>query len=244
MPKRPDAEQQERVLRALITVAPPILRRFWNPDSCIASTRDAVDALHCFRLRAEPLSVRTMVFNQPAWTEIVVRDRFPQSKAEREEWFGPVGGHSLGIGYGADDPSGWPGHLVVLVENRWIVDLTLPQANRPAKWVVLTPLVFEAEPALLEGKTRQVMQVNDCVVIYERAKRGDMQAEGWRTAKDWRDPKRHVEPFRLITTAMRMYLEENSALRDVLRPTETIAQPRGEPEAAGGVARGGADPEA
>jgi len=50
--------------------------------------------------------------------------------------------------------SGWRGHLVTIVDNRWLLDATIGQVNVSVPLIRARAVAAEITPAFLEGKER------------------------------------------------------------------------------------------
>jgi hypothetical protein len=157
----------------------------YRPDCCIAATRALIDVLDYFRLTARPLSVIATVFN-PVMCERIERDAMPTLEEAERDWF-PHGCYSLAVGLGDPEPGKWPGHLVLNLEDRVLIDLTLDQANRPQHGILLPmPILAPLSPGFLTEEGQMVGLVNGCRVVYE-ARPFDRSFE---RSKDWTHRKR------------------------------------------------------
>ena len=124
----------------------------FGADSCIAATRIVVDVLKRFDTRAEALTVQVMVVNR-AFLERAKREVPPHERYELERWYLESGAYTVGIGVGEAEPGKWPGHLVAVVKREFLVDVTLDQANRPARDILLPPyLVATVSDKFLKGR--------------------------------------------------------------------------------------------
>jgi hypothetical protein len=157
-----------------------------GPDCCIPATAIVIDVLDHFRLDARPLSVTVSVFN-PTMTERIDREGMPTPEDAERDWF-QSGCHSIGIGLGDDDqPGRWAGHLVANLADRVLIDLTLPQANRPAHGIDLPEVILAPiEEGFLQARHALAATLNGCLVIYQ-ARPGDRSFE---RSPDWRSKKR------------------------------------------------------
>jgi hypothetical protein len=99
-----------------------ILRFYGRPDSCVFSTAVIVEVLTYFGLKAEPIRVEAAIF------------------PDDRNLFGCIlGGFGDGSRRKAPDRSMWHGHLVSLVEDRYLLDSTLDQVQVPG----VGPLVID-----------------------------------------------------------------------------------------------------
>lgn len=146
------------VAQALAEVARPIILDSFSADSCIVSTRAAVEVLAAYGFTPEPVQVTALVMNRAA-TMAVDRWGFERasqimSRYSAEERGGPW---VVGVGFasGDDRPMRWPGHLIAAVtdgdDDTWLVDLSLDQAARPHKRLVVEPLAAQVPTGWGDG---------------------------------------------------------------------------------------------
>lgn len=135
-------------------------------DVCIAATRVALEVLAPLGYEVKPLPVRVFGYNQK-WVELSMeRGHFPRSDAEKNEWVSE-GGWSVGAGighrtdrnvpYGRNERLGrFNGHLVLVVNRDYLLDLSVAQMARPDHQMFLDrPLVVPIpERAFLHGTKR------------------------------------------------------------------------------------------
>jgi hypothetical protein len=97
------------------------------------------------------------------------------------QWGKEDGSYSVGIGYGVQEYNKWAGHLVLLVENKWLADLSIDQANRPKYNMVFDPYAAEVDANFLEGKSPRIIKdQNGCVIRIERIRdRGFLASPDW-----------------------------------------------------------------
>lgn len=127
---------------------------FLKPDSCVLATRVFVDALRMLGERkTDALVVDVIVMSRAAAEHSQEHgcDRRIGSCPER-------GDRPLAVlGWNPDAPArglmeSWSGHVVAIVQRRWVVDLSLPQIHRPDLGLVVDePLVFEVPPIFFKG---------------------------------------------------------------------------------------------
>lgn len=129
----------------LAVLGPPLRRailRHYNPDSCVASSAIGLAILLELGFEARPLSVKAMLANQ-SFVERAQRDgRVPRNAEERERWFVESGCHAIGLGVpdrtDTDiNPLVNGLHVALLVQNRWLWDLSIDQASRPRHGIVI-----------------------------------------------------------------------------------------------------------
>jgi hypothetical protein len=178
-----------------------VLLRHFRPDCCIGATRIAVDLLGShLHMRIRPLVTQAEILN-PA---LVARDRLPEDRQEYAAWQAEFGAHwiSLGARDAPPRPGGWPGHLVAVLADRCLVDLSLPQANRPKHGIRLPPLVIGVDGEFLSGRERRNITVNGCLVSYQ----GFPSDRTFSSAPDWQRPERHKDAVRELRNRMAYHL--------------------------------------
>lgn len=132
--------QIERLLERVTERVPRLLdEKGYKRDTCILHTRVAVDLLRHAGLRAAPLAVQVAVFN-PAFARWANElGRMPTS---HDDMAATDGAWAVHIGYGADpraERPGFDGHVIATVNGRYALDLTIDQASRPQKGIVVGP---------------------------------------------------------------------------------------------------------
>jgi hypothetical protein len=187
---RPDEVER---LHVVADLASALVAPVYGLDSCIPTTRVLVAALESLGIKARPLSVSASVINAQYVAAVEQLGRPFQDKAEAMEWHRSKGVFSYGIG-AKDAPGTWRGHLVAVVRQRVLVDLTIGQANHPEHDMVLSPMFGDVSGRFLNGHAQAIMDNNSCHVIYE-ALPGDRSYEAtpnWRYT-DCIDIAREVE---------------------------------------------------
>lgn len=169
----------ERVIKSLLKHARPEILKEFRPDSCIASTAVGIDVLTRFGVLAEPLPVRMMAFNAAFANRIEAGSPWP-TNGEILRWAEEDGSYSVGIGLGEQQPNKWAGHLVVLAEKQWLIDLSIDQASRPQYKMVFDPLCIEVDAGFLAGEPK-VFRYDGCVLRFDCLK----DNHGYATAPDW-----------------------------------------------------------
>lgn len=181
----------------LETARPLILSRF-EARSCIASTRIAVEYLREQGVRARPVSVRLRIYN-PAYTARLIAAKFDDGfaaelarMARSPESLAAAGLWSIGIGYSRDAgetiaPSAWDGHLVCVVEDRAILDLSLDQGCRPAHNIELGPALIPTNRVWLAGECGGEVIEHGCLLAYTAlpADRTFLASPDWRETRRW-----------------------------------------------------------
>lgn len=160
------------VAQALAEVARPIILDSFSADSCIVSTRTAVEVIAAYGFAAEAVQVTAVVMNRAATLAV---DRWGFERASQfmsrysvEERGGPwvVG---VGFAVGDDRPQRWPGHLIAAAgdDDPWLVDLSLDQAARPHKRLPVGPVA--AQVPTIWGDGVELSLPDGAVVQYRHA---------------------------------------------------------------------------
>lgn len=169
---------------ALTEIAPRILAEHYTPDCCIGATNIAIRVLRAFGFHSVPLVVSAHVSNTHLY-ERLKSGKFTGA-LEPGDW-------SVGIGYGLDHRRpdkhhAFDAHLVACRHDDatggdTLIDLTLPQASRPEKGIVLEALAVDL-PAQWRTDPMAV-KVNDAYVVYKPLE----TSRDFRAAPDWLRPK-------------------------------------------------------
>jgi hypothetical protein len=190
--------EHAELLSELCNVARPIILERFRPDSCIVSTRIAIDVLDYFGIKAKALPVKLGAYNPLAWESV--------EKGVEPDWNGGAWGVGIGtaspIAFTRQSPSGVDGHLVALVEDTTLLDLSIDQASRPAKGITLAPYFGAIRPENLagfeEGEGLVFRVDGDCRIVYWRhPERFHLQAP------DWTDRSRRKDLVGRIIRAVR-----------------------------------------
>lgn len=126
----------EQVILALAKVARPVLLRYFEPRSCIASTRIGIDVLAYFGIKAVPVPLLVAIFNAEAAR--MVNEGMSLSDVAEAMWKiskdQPGGPWTIALGAEVENGDGWAGHLMIgIPQYRTLLDLSIDQANRPLK---------------------------------------------------------------------------------------------------------------
>jgi hypothetical protein len=140
----------ETVLLHLQSETSKEIRSLYAPDCCIVASRVALDVLAHFQIPARPVVTRLFVMNQAYVTWVKAHQRLP-TKEEKQEMLA-AGGWSVLVGASKPTRSptggvGLPLHLVVYLDAGYLVDLSIGQASRPQKGIVLEPLIGRVSEA-------------------------------------------------------------------------------------------------
>lgn len=155
----------------------------FDKDSCIAATRVGLDVLGHFGVAAAPLTVEAEVFNAIQIQLLRERGGPPKDWKEAGEWM-RQGAWAHGIGTRESrGREGWPGHLVMIVGERQLVDLSIGQANKPEKGIVLgEPIVCEVTRPFMQERERLVL-TKDGILLTYLARSRDLS---YRQRPEWR----------------------------------------------------------
>jgi hypothetical protein len=198
MPNHLSDDQLIAFTDRVIGVAYPLLKQRYRPDCCIAATRIFSLVADYFRVNCRPLSVRVIAFNPTATAWAVANDQLP---VEGPEWEALVraGAWSVGVGGGDKNPGKWPGHLAAVVDERYLVDLSLYQAYRPQHGMVLTPTFGAVTPKFLAGEAEGQVFVAGCLCLYVACP----EDHSFERALDWSSVSRHDRTVADVVRALR-----------------------------------------
>ena len=171
----------QEVIQGLLEYARPEILKEYRADSCIVSTAVGLDILTSFGILAEPLAVRTFLFNKAFADRIDAGSPWPRGD-EVKRWTDEDGSYSVGIGFGDQQPNKWAGHLVILVERQFLLDLSIDQATRPKYDMFFEPFVVEVDDKFLQGEAPKVFGYNGCIIRIELLPN---KQTGYITSPDW-----------------------------------------------------------
>jgi hypothetical protein len=135
MPKLIDAA----VVAVFGKTARPIMRRWMNAASCIGATRTTIEVMRLYGLRAVEHPV-CYAFQVPARKYARVGGFSTEEQAEMRA-------KATGWKDVLPDGPGWNGHLVALVEDRWLIDPALDQTDAPEFGVSVPTEAFVVDTA-------------------------------------------------------------------------------------------------
>jgi hypothetical protein len=177
----------ERVLAAWSEVARSILLKCRMPQSrnasCVSATRVAALTLERFGLRVEPMSVAWVV-EVPACRVAWVCGLSPKERAEAERTAAKFEYRKVPGG------TGWDGHLVLIVEDRWLVDSSFDACSMPQMGFSVPPTVLTMDLSGAGCHPRDAIVTatltNDqgvaCKVMYR-----PLDKDVWRNSEAWND---------------------------------------------------------
>lgn len=178
-------ETNDQDLRSLLDVfaeeARPEIVRDHRPESCIASTWITNRVFSRLGFGVQELQVRVTVCN-PAFTRL--RKELGRSPTEEEfdRWTEEEDAWTIGIGYPPYERGGLGGHLVSLVDGRYLVDASIDQVNAVGHGMDLPGVIYaNAEGGFLYGTSSQVLEVQNHLIEYER----DRVAGDYKDSYDW-----------------------------------------------------------
>jgi hypothetical protein len=113
--------------------------KYMNSDCCIAIARINQIILEDYHFKVQPVTVQLEIFNEA----FVKKGRPPKDEHETRAW-ADEGVWKIVLGWRQNKlaPGKWPGHLVSIVNNQHLLDITITQATRPHKNINLEPLVI------------------------------------------------------------------------------------------------------
>lgn len=184
----------EEVLKVYTRIARPIILEYFRKDSCIASTRITVEVFSRLGFKAIPLACHVQIYNSK-FREIFERESHWPTKEEMGKWI-TEGAWGIGIGFGDKKEQGYLGHLVAIVENRYLIDSSIDQADRPNKEIFFPGImVTEVTRDFRRGKEKHTI-INDrgTVMVYEPK----IKDRKWETSLDWTVISKHTPAIKRI----------------------------------------------
>lgn len=186
------------ILDSLCHVGRPVLLQFFRLDSCIASSNVVRQVLASYHVYSEAVPVKAYVVN--AKGDEFLRQGHADWVREKRE-----GAYAVGVGYGGPDPDAWDGHLVLIVDHRYLLDMSADQLARPQYDILVTPLIAKVDGVdLSRPKSRLALGLEKGgVLLYE----GDPDNQLFRRAPDW------MRPYRDVVRALSETLRQDLARR-------------------------------
>jgi hypothetical protein len=168
------------------------VRRFFDADSCIASTRAVMEVLRYYATPARAVAVRVVVWNRLAAE--LTEQKIPKEEWPAEAWSVGIAGKSRWTGDGR-----WDGHLVAVTPTR-LLDVSMDQMDRPRKGIHLPPGAFVLpDDGLPEGEFG-FRRDDGIVVLYEATGDGF-----FRRSSNWSG--KHPDIRRAVAAAIRQLNE-------------------------------------
>lgn len=175
------SEYHIAMVKAIANVAPRVIFRKFQINSCIAGSRIVIEVLKKLHFKnVKPLVVEVNVFNET----YVKKGRTPESHEEAQAWL-EEGAWQVVLGERTETPPTgvWPGHLVVLIDGTAIFDITSMEANRPQKNINISPLFTTVPENFVRGEDKCGLIFNNCMVVYSSYP-ADTSYQAYR---DWND---------------------------------------------------------
>jgi hypothetical protein len=121
-----------KAIHLFATTARPIMRRWMPANSCIGAAKTTLETMKLLGLRARVLPV-SLLFQVPSRKYVRICGFSAEEKAEMRarsaDWIDEGG-------------EGWSGHLLVLVDDHWLLDPSIDQVSAPRFGVYVEPEVF------------------------------------------------------------------------------------------------------
>jgi hypothetical protein len=169
------------VIAAFGRIARPIMRKFMPAPSCIGAARTTIETMRIFGLQAVEFPV-CYAFQVPArkyaqFSGFTAAERAVM-KARSANWvdLAPPG-------------SGWNGHLVVLVEDRWLIDPSIDQVDAPRFGVSVAAEAFVVDTVGKEWNPSESFEIQLGLILDSGDKamlmyrsiddRGYLETEAW-----------------------------------------------------------------
>jgi hypothetical protein len=171
------------VIAAFGRIARPIMRKFMGPSSCIAAARTTKETMQIFGLQAVEFPC-CYAFQVPARKYARISGFTAAERAEMKAKTAVWQDESLPAG------GSWNGHLVVLVEDRWLIDAAIDQVDAPRFGVSVPAEVFVVDTAGKEWDPNDNFEIQLGLVLdngdraelmYRRiSDRGYLETEAWK----------------------------------------------------------------
>lgn len=186
-------QQIERALDELENVATHVtgLADELEPERrtglCIGTSRMAMLALRHMGLRADASAVKLAAYT-PAYMQMLDETGDRELTAEhvgewrmRGAWAVVIGPRTRGLElHHTGDRPGFHGHVIVSVQRRWIIDLTLGQASRPSHGLKLPPTMWADCAPLARRESGVAFDIDGVTLTYEPIKdRSYLGAHDW-----------------------------------------------------------------
>ena len=130
------AESNAQLLMSLWPkIAEPIIYQEFSPDCCLNATRVLIDVFAAFHIEVEPIATSVLVVNPKMYSFMRMSGGWPESNAQMDAWV-EQGAWVIGVdgrGIPGRESEGWPWHLVGLVHNKYLIDCSAKQMNRPER---------------------------------------------------------------------------------------------------------------
>jgi hypothetical protein len=160
-------------------------------DSCIYTTALTLHLLRALGQDAYALSVRAVIMNEPMAR--IMDERGAENVSRDDSDVLAAGGYALGLGYAPDgiEQGRWPGHLVAILNRRWLLDFSIDQASRPQYGIPLDDvLVGPIDEAAQRGHGLARYELRSEGVLLRVDYMAHTGDRTYRTSPDW---KRGIE---------------------------------------------------
>lgn len=154
----PPRDTTEEIIKVVAEELPTAIKRAGlSADTCILHTRSSLFVFEALGIAAYALPVQVLAMNAAFYARALVDGelRGPTSPEDAKTW-GLRGERMLQIGDTGDrgrtssGREGYDGHLVTVVQDRWLLDASLGAWDRPEKGIRLDSLYCEARPFIME----------------------------------------------------------------------------------------------
>jgi hypothetical protein len=214
------SKYQIKTIQDFMPPACALLMKKNNLTCSVTATRVVYDVLTKLHFKVKPLAVEARVYN-PMYTQKL---RPPENDEEANKWL-DEGCWSVILGDLVPKAANkWPGHLVAIINDVCIMDLTIVQAYRPDKNLMVNPVFAEVNEAFIQGDIQRGVTNNDCLIVYQAVPYN----QDWLKAKDWIDKKalENIEKDILEEIRLRKYPAKKHKQRKdspILRETKHLA---------------------
>lgn len=175
------SKYQIKTIQDFMPPACKLLMKKNNLTCSVTATRLIYDVLTKLHFKVKPLAVEARVYN-PMYTQKL---RPPENDEEANKWL-EEGCWSVILGDLVPKVANkWPGHLVAIINDVCIMDLTIVQAYRPDKNLLVNPVFAEINEAFIQGDIQRGVMNNDCLIVYQAVPYN----QDWLKARDWIDKK-------------------------------------------------------
>lgn len=124
----------DKLLPAFASVARTEIRRDHLPGSCVASTWITLQVMRRFGISGHPLTVKVNVYNASFVRHEQRLGRRPTADDAEDIWV-------VGVGFQKEE-SGLGTHVVAVLDDKFLVDAAIDQANDPEHGIVLPGVVW------------------------------------------------------------------------------------------------------
>jgi len=123
----------EKLLPAFASVARAEIRRDHLAGSCVASTWITLEVMRHYGISGRPVTVRVNVYNHSFVQHERRLGRRPTTDDAADIWV-------VGVGFQKEE-DGLGTHVVALLDNKFLVDASIDQANNPEHGIILPGVV-------------------------------------------------------------------------------------------------------